>query len=370
MKLSDNMNKISIIVPTFREADNIPELTSRIDSSLKNTRYKYEVIFVDDNSQDGIDRKVDELQKNYPVKLKIRLEEKGLSSAVIAGFELATGDIYLVMDADLSHPPEKIPAMLDKIAEEGFEFVIGSRFVKGGSAEHFNIFRILNALVSRMIASPFTSVKDPMAGFFAFRSSLLKKNVPLNPLGFKIGLELLVKLAPKKVTEIPIQFQERLYGESKLTMKQQALYLIHIWRLFRFKFRTLSEFVVFSMIGACGMVVDLTFVFISYDIMQIPFRSARAIGFVFALTSNFLLNRKFNFPKSGHGLIHQYIRFFAVSLAGFALNWTISVYLYDTKEFFHRYYLLAAFLGIVGGLAVNFLGSKFFVFRKKKGEQQ
>jgi len=363
------MNKISIIVPTFHEADNIPELTSRIDSSLKETGYKYEIIIVDDNSQDGIDRKVDELQKNYPVKLKIRLLEKGLSSAVIAGFEIASGDIYLVMDADLSHPPEKIPELADKIAKENYDFVIGSRFVKGGSAEHFNIFRILNALVSRMIARPFTSVKDPMAGFFGFKSSLLAKNAPLNPLGFKIGLELLVKLAPKRVTEIPIQFQERLYGESKLTMKQQVLYLIHIWRLFRYKFRTLSEFVVFSLIGATGMVVDLTFVFISYDILTIPFRLARAIGFVFALTSNFLLNRKFNFPKTGHGLMQQYIRFFAVSLAGFALNWTILVYLYDTEPFFHRNYLLAAFLGIVGGLAVNFLGSKFFVFRKKKEKE-
>ncbi len=359
------MNRISIIVPTFREADNIPELTSKIDSSLKNTDYKYEIIIVDDNSQDGIDKKVDELQKKYPVKLKIRYTEKGLSSAVIAGFELASGDIYLVMDADLSHPPEKIPEMIDQIVYKGNDFVIGSRFVKGGCAEHFNIFRILNALVSRMIARPFTSVKDPMAGFFAFRSSLLKKEIPLNPLGFKIGLELLVKLAPKKVAEIPIQFQERLYGESKLTMKQQVLYLIHIWRLFRYKFRTLGEFVVFSLIGATGMVVDLTFVFISYDILSIPFRLARAIGFVFALTSNFMLNRKFNFPKTGHGLMRQYLKFFAVSLAGFALNWTISVYLYDTRDFFHRYYLIAAFLGIVGGLLINFLGSKFFVFRKK-----
>ncbi len=360
------MKKISIIVPTFREADNIPELTSRIDSSLKNTQYKYEIIIVDDNSQDGIDRKVEELQKQYPLKLKIRFTEKGLSSAVIAGFEMASGDIYLVMDADLSHPPEKIPDMIDKIAKEGFDFVIGSRFVKGGSAEHFNIFRIMNALVSRIIARPFTSVKDPMAGFFAFRGSLLKKEIPLNPLGFKIGLELIVKLDPKKITEIPIQFQERLYGESKLTLKQQVLYIIHIWRLFRYKFRTLGEFVLFSMIGASGMVVDLTFVFISYDLLAIPFRLARGIGFVFALSSNFLLNRKFNFPKSGHGLIRQYVRFFAVSIAGFALNWSISVYLYDTRIFFHKNYLLAAFLGIVGGLAINFLGSKFFVFRKKK----
>ncbi|HOK03383.1 MAG TPA: glycosyltransferase family 2 protein [Spirochaetota bacterium] len=360
------MEKVSIIVPTFKEAENIPELTRQIDVALKKTKYKYEIIIVDDNSQDGIDQKVKELEKNYPVKLKIRLNEKGLSSAVIAGFELASGEIFLVMDADLSHPPEKIPEMLDKISKENFDFVIGSRFVKGGSAEHFNIFRTLNALVSRMIARPFTSVKDPMAGFFAFKSSLLEQKVKLNPLGFKIGLELLVKLNPRRVTEIPIQFQERLYGKSKLTLKQQILYLIHIWRLFRFKFRTLSEFIVFSLIGASGMVVDLSFVFISYDILNLNFRVARVIGFVFALTSNFMLNRKFNFPKNGHGIIKQYIRFFIVSLTGFAVNWTISVYLYETRPFFNKYYLLAAFLGILGGLSVNFLGSKFYVFKQVK----
>jgi dolichol-phosphate mannosyltransferase len=239
-----------------------------------------------------------------------------------------------------------------------------------------------------MIARPFTSVKDPMAGFFAFKSSLLEQKVKLNPLGFKIGLELLVKLNPRRVTEIPIQFQERLYGKSKLTLKQQILYLIHIWRLFRFKFRTLSEFIVFSLIGASGMVVDLSFVFISYDILNLGmklaemlrscrvfisydilnlnFRVARVIGFVFALTSNFMLNRKFNFPKNGHGIIKQYIRFFIVSLTGFAVNWTISVYLYETRPFFNKYYLLAAFLGILGGLSVNFLGSKFYVFKQVK----
>jgi len=360
------MENISIIVPTYKEADNIPELTKRIDLALKNTKYKYEIIIVDDNSQDGIDLKVEELKKQFPIKLKIRLTEKGLSSAVIAGFELASGKIFLVMDADLSHPPEKIPEMLDKISREDYDFVIGSRFVKGGSAEHFNIFRTLNALVSRLIARPFTSVKDPMAGFFAFKSELLKKNVKLNPLGFKIGLELLVKLSPKRVAEIPIQFQERLYGKSKLTLKQQILYLIHVWRLFRFKFRTLSEFIVFSLIGASGMVVDLTFVFISYDLLNLQFRIARAIGFVFALTSNFLLNRKYNFPKNGHGIVKQYISFFIVSLLGFSVNWTISVYLYETSKFFNRYYLLAAFLGIIGGLFINFFGSKFFVFKKKK----
>lgn len=353
------MNKISIIIPTLNEADNIPELTSRIDNSLKKAGYQYEIILVDDNSEDGIEQKVKDLQKKYPVKLKIRLTERGLSSAVIAGFEMATGEIFLVMDADLSHTPETIPVMLDKLLKEKYDFVIGSRFVKGGSAEHFNIFRMLNALIPRIIAKPFTRVKDPMSGFFAFKSTLLKKDALLNPLGFKIGLELIVKLSPERIAEIPIQFHKRLYGKSKLTLKQQILSLAHFWRLFRYKSKTLHQFIVFCMIGSSGMVVDITFVFISYDLMNIRFRIARTVGFVFALTSNFLLNRKFNFTETSYSLKRQYALFFAVSLAGFSLNWIISVYLYEKKDLF---YIFASFIGIAGGVIINFLGSKFIVF--------
>ena len=358
------MNKISIIIPTFREADNIPELLSRIESSLKNTRYKYEIIIVDDDSRDGIEGIIFELQKKYCLKLKIRYNERGLASAVIDGFRLAAGEIYLVMDADLSHPPEYIPGMIDKISHDNFDFVIGSRFINGGAAEHNSFLRSLNALGAKLFARPFTDVKDPMAGFFAFRSGLLKKGGALNPLGFKIGLELIVKLQPERITEIPIRFQERLNGESKLTMKQQVLYLIHIWRLFKYKHRTLSEITAFLIVGSSGMAIDLISVFLSYDILNIPFRIARVIGFLFALTSNFLLNRRFTFLKNGHSIIKQYIRFFVVCLTGFALNWTISVYLYDKYNFFHAYYLLAAFLGIAGGFIINFTGSKIFVFRK------
>lgn len=383
--------KLSIIVPTFREADNIPELTRRIDSSVKNS-YDYEIIIVDDNSQDGIEKKVDELKNSYPVNLKIRFTEKGLSSAVIAGFDMVTGDIIVVMDADLSHPPESITSLADKIAGEGYEFVIGSRFVQGGSSDHFGLYRKANALISKLIAMPFTRVKDPMAGFFAFPTRLLEKKATLNPLGFKIGLELLVKLAPGKVAEVPIQFKERLYGESKLTFKQQLLYIAHIWRLFRFKYRTLGEFIVFSLIGTSGMVIDLTFIHLSYKMLLwllgtgtigIPgflsgfvssdaagfmFRIALVIGFIFALTSNFLLNRYLNFRRTGAHIMHQYVKFFAVSMAGFTVKWFISVYLFDTNPFFKQYYLIAAFIGIMGGLVINFAGSKLFVFRHKESE--
>lgn len=383
--------KLSIIVPTYKEAANIPELTRRIDSALKNI-YDYEIIIVDDNSQDGIEKAVDGLKKNYPVNLKIRFSEKGLSSAVIAGFEMVTGQVIVVMDADLSHPPERISALADKIVKDGYEFVIGSRFVEGGSSDHFDLYRKTNAFISKMIARPFTKVKDPMAGFFAFPVHLLEKNVPLNPLGFKIGLELLVKLSPGRVTEVPIEFQERLYGESKLTFKQQILYLMHIWRLFRFKYRTMGEFLVFSMIGTSGMIIDLTFIHISYKLLLwvmgrgyikapdyalnllstnpdgVMFRTALVIGFVFALTSNFLLNRFFNFRRTSTHIVRQYARFFIVSIAGFMVKWYISVYLFETNPFFRKYYLIAAFLGIMGGLVINFTGSKLFVFRNTADE--
>lgn len=383
--------KLSIIVPTFREAENIPELTRQIDIAVK-PDYDYEIIIVDDNSRDGIEKKVDELKNAYPVKLKIRFDEKGLSSAVISGFDMVTGDIIVVMDADLSHPPERITALADKIANENYEFVIGSRFVEGGSSDHFSLYRKTNALISKLIARPFTSVKDPMAGFFAFPAKLLEKKVPLNPLGFKIGLELIVKLSPQRVTEVPIQFQERLYGESKLTFRQQILYLVHIWRLFRFKYRTLGEFVVFSMIGTTGMVIDLSAIHLSYKlllwmqgsgIISAPpyfmnllgtdaagcmFRAALVLGFVLALTSNFLLNRYMNFRRTGAHILQQYVRFFVVSIAGFTVKWLISVHLFETNPFFHRYYLLAAFMGIMGGLVINFAGSKLLVFRFK-GEE-
>ena len=381
--------KLSIIVPTYREAENIPELARRIDSAVKE-KYNYEIIVIDDNSRDGIENRIDELKETIPVKLKIRFDEKGLSSAVISGFDMVTGEIIVVMDADLSHPPESIISIVEKITEEGYGFVIGSRFIKGGSSDHFDIYRRTKALVSKIIARPFTKVKDPMSGFFAFPVKLLDEKVRLNPLGFKICLELLVKLSPSRVTEVPIQFQERLYGESKLTFKQQVLYLMHIWRLFRFKYRTLGEFAVFSMIGTTGMIIDLLAIHITYSILsemlsrgfiQTPeimlnllstdpsglmFRTALVAGFILAVTSNFLLNRYFNFMRTPLNIIRQYVRFFTVSIAGFAIKWFISVHLFETNPFFHRYYLLAAFLGIMGGLVVNFTGSKLLVFKASR----
>ncbi len=369
--------KISIIVPTYKEAKNITALSEQIDLAMKSAKLTYEIIVVDDDSKDGMTEAVEKIKSKYNIELKIRKDEKGLSSAVISGFALVTGDIIVVMDADLSHPPSKIPELVTPILEDKCDFMIGSRFVKGGSAPHFNWYRKLNAWVSKMMARPFTHVSDPMAGFFAFHRKLLKPGLSLNPLGFKIGLEMIVKAGPERISEIPIHFRERQYGESKLSLKEQIYYLIHIKRLFEYKYKTLAEFIKFCLIGGSGMVVDLTCVYFSMQLFmnlglvpkEVQFRIARVIGFVFAVTSNFLLNRRFTFLTAERGKFHkQYLSFFLVSFLGFTVNWFISVYLYENYVSFNDHYLLAAFIGIIGGTTINFMGSKLFVFNHEKSK--
>jgi len=359
---------ISIIVPTYKEAENIPVLIEAIDKAMKHNRLDYEVIIVDDNSRDGIEDNVKALKKKgYPVSIKVRIHERGLSSAVIEGFRLAKGTIYCVMDADLSHPPEKLPEIVQPILKGRAEMVVGSRFVKGGSAEHFNWYRKLNAWVSKMLARPFTKIKDPMAGYFAFNAQLLTPEILslLNPLGFKIGLEIIVKCNPKTIIEVPISFRERLYGESKLSLREQILYILHLKRLFHYKYPSLYQFLFFSFIGSTGMIVDMTTVFVTYGLLHINFKIARAIGFIIALTWNFFLNRKLTFPDSPQkNIFIQYRNFFIVCSIGGLFNWFISVYLYSTYPYFKEFYLLAVFIGIMGGLLINFLGSKYIVFGK------
>lgn len=355
---------VSIIVPTYREAQNIPVLVERIDRSMRNSNLCYEIVVVDDDSNDGIIDTVEDLKVKYDITLKVRKGVRGLSSAVLAGFRIAKGDIYVVIDADLSHEPERIPDLVDHIISGQSEFTIGSRFIEGGSASNFNAYRRLNAWVSKTLARPLTKANDPLAGFFALPRRILNNHADLDPLGFKIGLEIMVKCSPERITEVPIQFQKRLHGESKLSIKEQIKYLIHVKRLYEYKFKTLSEFIKFSLIGCSGMVVDLSFTYVAKDIWLLPFYIARAVGFIFALTSNFLLNRRFTFAKAQEGnVIRQYASFFIVSIFGFLINWSISVYLYHTVPFFHSHYLIVSFIGILGALIVNFTGNKYITFR-------
>ncbi|MBP7735605.1 MAG: glycosyltransferase family 2 protein [Spirochaetes bacterium] len=361
-----NKPLVSIIVPTYHEAENIPELTQQINGVLTGEKINYEIIIVDDDSRDGIDRVVKGLSRAYPVDLHVRINEKGLSSAVILGFSLARGNICVVMDADLSHPPGKISELIKPIMEGKSEFVIGSRFVPGGSIPHFNWFRKLNAWVSRMLARPLAAVRDPMSGFFAFPKHLLASaGDRLNPLGFKIGLELLVKTDPRNIMEIPIQFQKRLHGESKLSLKEQLLYIAHLFRLYTYRYEVIVQFVQFSLIGASGIPVNLFTVYLAYKVLSLPYSTSLVLGFIFAVTSNYILNKFITFSRTKpSNSIMQYLEFIAICLAGLSINLIISLSLYNHVGFFRRYYIFTALIGILAGTIINYTGSKLLVFRK------
>jgi len=247
---------ISIVVPTYKECENLPELIHRIQKVKEDHNLNLELIIVDDNSKDGSEEYVQSL--GYPwCRIFVRRDEKGLSSAVLKGFTEAQGDIFVVMDADLSHPPEKIPELIEQI-QVGADMVMGSRYVPGGKTdEEWGLFRWLNSKIATLLARPLTSVKDPMSGFFALPRRIYEKSAPLNPTGYKIALELLVKCPIEKVVEIPIYFSQRAKGKSKLSIKEQFRYLVHLRRLYFFKYENLTYLLHFSIIGFSGTLVNL-----------------------------------------------------------------------------------------------------------------
>ena len=225
---------VSIIVPTYHERENLPILIERVFAAVRSAGLDAEMIIVDDDSRDGTDAVVVEWAGRCPVRLITRTQERGLSSAVLRGFEAAAGEFLVVMDADLSHPPERIPDLVAAV-RGGADFALGSRYVAGGATVDWSVLRWLNSKVATWLARPLTRVQDPMSGFFCLRRSTWRGAAALNPLGYKIGLELIVKARCRQVVEIPIQFSDRLHGKSKLTARQQLEYLRHLGRLYRFR---------------------------------------------------------------------------------------------------------------------------------------
>lgn len=224
----------SIIVPTYREVEALPDLIERVARVREAHPSIVELLIVDDDSQDGTEALIAARPEPW-LKLIVRTEDRGLSQAVLAGLRAARGDLLVVMDADLSHPPEAIVEM-QRLIGAGADFVVASRYIEGGTtADDWGLLRFINSRIATALARPLTAISDPMSGFFALPRRVFEAARDPNPLGYKIGLELLVRCNCRNVKEIPIHFANRTRGESKLTAKQQLLYVRHLLRLYRFK---------------------------------------------------------------------------------------------------------------------------------------
>lgn len=217
--------KVSIIIPTYNEAKNLPLLVEEIFGVVDRSQFDIELIIVDDNSPDGTGMVADDLSKRYPVQVIHRAGKLGLGSAVREGFAKSNREVLGVMDADLSHDPQHLNQMFSLLGEH--ELVVGSRFEQGSTVEQWKWWRRVISQTGVFITCILTGVKDPLSGFFFFRRSVLQ-NVELSTTGYKILLEILVKGNYKKVKEIPFRFRIRKFSTSKLDKKEYWLFLKQI----------------------------------------------------------------------------------------------------------------------------------------------
>ena len=229
-------SSLSIIVPTYNEAENIGELIERIETSLKGL--DFEVIVVDDSSPDGTAEIAEELGRAYRnVKVIKRPRKMGLASAALEGMREAKYRLIAVMDADLQHPPELLPKLLER-AKEGYDIVIASRYVKGGGVEGWSLWRRLISRGATLLAHALfletRKVKDPLSGFFLFRREVVE-GIRLNPIGYKLLLEVLMKGEYDKVAEVPYVFKMRRRGKSKLDLREILNYVLFLLKLKRQK---------------------------------------------------------------------------------------------------------------------------------------
>ena len=236
-----------IIVPAYKEVDNVEP------SSVKCLRHlrpdlddRSEMIIVDDNSRDGTEEKVKAMSSaGYPVQIIVRTTERGLSSAVLHGFRNARGRVLMCMDADLQHPPEAVPTLLNAVdaseqpAPAACVFAIGTRYGRGSAAidPNWPLYRRIISNGARLLARPLSIfLSNPMTGFFVINRAVFEAHAKaVNPIGFKIALELYVKCGIRKHAEVPIVFGVRTAGYSKLSSKVMIGYLRHLQDLYTFQ---------------------------------------------------------------------------------------------------------------------------------------
>ena len=227
---------ISLVVPTYNERQNMADLVNRSAKALSDCGEEYELIIVDDSSPDGTAEEVRRLQKDRPwLKLLVREKERDLSTAVLAGWRIARGELLGCMDGDLQHPPEHLVGLVARQRETGAGVVIGSRYVPEGGVSDWKFRRRIiswtaTALAAAALPGRIGRVRDPMSGFFLVKRSVIDR-AQLQPSGYKILLEVLAHSPNDRVDEAPYVFEERTSGGSKMGAGQIGIYLLQLVRL-------------------------------------------------------------------------------------------------------------------------------------------
>jgi dolichol-phosphate mannosyltransferase len=324
--------QLSIVLPTYNESKNLREMIRRLTQLFGDSLGTgYEIIVVDDNSPDRTWEMAEALALEYPcVKVMRRESERGLSTAVIRGWQAARGEVLGVIDADLQHPPEVLLA-LTQAMDRGADIAIASRHIEGGGVSDWSLARRLISRAAQVIGlvilpGVVSRVSDPMSGCFLIRRTAIE-GVKLSPIGYKILIEVLGRGRCPWIDEAPYVFRERIEGESKATHKIYLEYLQHLVRL-RIATLPVSRFARFAVVGLSGVAVDMGLLFLLSDPSMLGWGLTRSklIAAQMAILNNFMWNDVWTFRDISHAQpqigqrLRRFGKFQIICFSGLVLN--------------------------------------------------
>jgi dolichol-phosphate mannosyltransferase len=324
--------RLSLVVPTYNEAKNLAELVGRLTALLDEAiGSAYEVLVVDDDSPDRTWELARDLTASHP-RLRVirRVGERGLSSAVIRGWQAARGQVLAVIDADLQHPPE-VTLALWRDMERGADLAVASRHAEGGGVSDWGVIRRVLSRGAQLLGllllpGVVGRVSDPMSGYFMVRRSAIE-NVPMHPLGYKILIEVLGRGKIRWIAESPYVFRERVEGKSKVTWRLYVDYLRHLVRL-RLSRLPIERFLRFGLVGLSGVAVDMTVLYLLSDPHTLGWGLTRSklLAAETAIVNNFIWNDAWTFgdlakdQASISARLRRFAKFQTVCLGGLVLN--------------------------------------------------
>ena len=358
---------LSVVVPTRNERENIGRLIQRLEAALSDL--PCELIFVDD-SDDGTPQMIRRLTSSLPICVVERQGEErrgGLSTAVVAGIERARGEYVCVLDADLQHPAEQAVALLRQAQRTAADMVIATRYSAGGRLDGLHgwtrmaVSRLCKWLAQALLLDRVRAVSDPLSGFFLVRRSLVR-GAGLRPVGYKIGLEILTRVRPSKIVEVPYEFAPRQAGQSKASVRQGFTFLLHLLRLLR-EVPQAGRAWKFAFVGALGVLVNLSLLVLLSAIAGLPRSLAWFLAVEASVSHNFIWHQTFTWGDRREAGARAWLRravTFHLSVAGtVAVNGAIFALL----SIAGTPLILAGAAGIGGATALNFIAGDVWVFR-------
>ena len=331
----NNTEILTIIIPTFNEVKNVDEIIKRLNKVLN--QIKFRIIFVDDNSSDGTIDKVKENQLIHNnIDLIIRVGRRALAGACIEGLLNSSSQLVAIIDCDLQHDENILPKMYALFKKQPtLDLVVGSRHIdEGTSSSGFSLLREYGSKIAIKVTQILLRIKisDPMSGFFMVKnSSLLPIIKKLQPDGFKILADILASVKGRwNIKEVGYIFRKRKSGDSKMNvtviLELIALILSHL----SFRFFSI-RFIMFGMVGASGILVQLISTFLLMNYISLDFIIAHILSVIIAMTSNFSLNNILTFKDkalTGTKYIKGLLTFYLVCSIGAFLNIAIADYLF------------------------------------------